>query len=245
MLALIVDTSRSMGGVLLAQNESASLKSSDTRVLGEGVLAPREFSTQLISTVAQLLEESRVGVFELDAFAVVTGPGSFTGLRVGLSAVKAMAEVTRKPIIALSSLAVLASAAALACPKDSADRAVHAVLDAGRGEFYHGIYSDAGWTCRQESFKTWSTLQASLEMTGGMVAAFEPVVLEALKVLPDLDVCQVGKFSVREALPLVLDAWRKRRFRDVATLDANYLHRMNPGIRMRKGIAPQTFNGQQ
>ncbi len=220
MLILLVDTAGSTGGVLLARSEGASPDLQETQVLGTAVLEPRQFSIQLISVITELLQANRLVRAEVDGFAVIAGPGSFTGLRVGLSAVKAMAEVMAKPVIALSRLAVMASTA-------SSAELVHAVIDAGRGEFYHGIYRDAGGTCVAESLQTHSTLTSSIAQSSGLVVAWESDVLNALA---DIAPRQIPSPTVSEALPLALAAWQTRRFSDVATLDANYLRRLDVEI---------------
>jgi tRNA threonylcarbamoyladenosine biosynthesis protein TsaB len=84
-----------------------------------------------------LLGELSLRMEEFELFAVAAGPGSFTGLRVGLAAVKGWAEVYRKPIAAVSALEAVAvqgrSGAALIVP----------VLDARRGQLYFGLYRRA------------------------------------------------------------------------------------------------------
>jgi tRNA threonylcarbamoyladenosine biosynthesis protein TsaB len=84
-----------------------------------------------------LLGELSLRMEEFELFAVAAGPGSFTGLRVGLAAVKGWAEVYRKPIAAVSALEAVAvqahSNAALIVP----------VLDARRGQLYFGLYRRA------------------------------------------------------------------------------------------------------
>ena len=113
MLLLVVDTAGPTGGVLLAGiSENKKDEGSAAEILGEVELHPRQFSAELIPAIAELLRAKERRLADVDAFAVVAGPGSFTGLRVGLSAVKAMAEVTGKPILTLSRLAILASMAA-------------------------------------------------------------------------------------------------------------------------------------
>ena len=68
------------------------------------------FSAQLIPQISALLLKHNLTKNDIDAFADVSGPGSFTGLRVGLAAIKALAEVLRKPIAAVSLLEVVARA---------------------------------------------------------------------------------------------------------------------------------------
>jgi tRNA threonylcarbamoyladenosine biosynthesis protein TsaB len=84
-----------------------------------------------------LLGELSLRMEEFELFAVAAGPGSFTGLRVGLAAVKGWAEVYRKPIAAVSALEAVAvqahSNAGLIVP----------VLDARRGQVYFGLYRRA------------------------------------------------------------------------------------------------------
>ena len=74
---------------------------------------------------------------DLAAFAVASGPGSFTGLRVGLAAIKALAEALQKPIAAISLLEAVAWTSTV--PSAARGR-ILAVLDAGRGDVYVGDY---------------------------------------------------------------------------------------------------------
>jgi tRNA threonylcarbamoyladenosine biosynthesis protein TsaB len=132
MLILGIDTSGKSGGVTLAEAAGA-----DFRVLGSSPIAGGTFSAQLVPTVATLLQQTNREIRQLDAFAVVSGPGSFTGLRVGLSAVKGLAEVLEKPIVAVSLLEALASLS----PHNGR---VIAALDAGRSEIFFGLYEVQG-----------------------------------------------------------------------------------------------------
>jgi tRNA threonylcarbamoyladenosine biosynthesis protein TsaB len=92
-----------------------------------------------------LLGELSLRMEEFELFAVAAGPGSFTGLRVGLAAVKGWAEVYRKPIAAVSALEAVAvqgrSGAVLVVP----------VLDARRGQLYFGLYRRASDGAPSES----------------------------------------------------------------------------------------------
>ncbi len=220
MLVLIVDTAGQTGGVLLAQIESAPDGRNEVHQLDTRDLQSREFSVQLISAIADLLKKNHLTLAAVDVLAVVSGPGSFTGLRVGLSAVKALAEATSKPIVAVSRLAVMASMAHEA-------EVLHAVLDAGRGEYYHGLYRDAGWTCVAESLQTLESLSASVARAPGLVVASEVSVVRALAALAPRQIAPAG---VREALPLALAAWKAGRVSDVVSLDANYLRRTDAEI---------------
>ena len=91
------------------------------------------FSAQLVPQIAALLDRHGFSKTDVGALAVVSGPGSFTGLRIGLAVIKALAEVLGKPIAAISLLEALASASQ---PRGR----VVAALDGGRNEVYLGEY---------------------------------------------------------------------------------------------------------
>ncbi|WP_373498555.1 tRNA (adenosine(37)-N6)-threonylcarbamoyltransferase complex dimerization subunit type 1 TsaB [Desulfococcus sp.] len=91
-------------------------------------------SRHLMRMVDMVLEISGMTMGEIDAFAVTRGPGSFTGLRIGISAVKGMALAGRKPVVGVSSLE------ALAWPMAMQGGLVCAILDAGKGEVYSASY---------------------------------------------------------------------------------------------------------
>lgn len=237
MFLLLIDTAAATGGVLLARHEGKAHAGSQivdaphTEVLGEESLHTREFSRELIPAIDRLMQKNRIKLSDLDALAVVSGPGSFTGLRIGLSTVKAMAEATAKPVIALSRLAVMASVAATSADTTTIDTTIiHTILDAGRGTFSHGIYRDAGRTPIGERFESGAELTGSLGAQPGLVAASEPSVLDLLGQIRGVAAIAIPEVSVRQALPLALAGWEAGDFADVALLDAHYLRRMNPGI---------------
>ncbi|MGM0396892.1 MAG: tRNA (adenosine(37)-N6)-threonylcarbamoyltransferase complex dimerization subunit type 1 TsaB [Bacillota bacterium] len=81
----------------------------DDRLLGEFSLSlDMSHSETLVPMIGELMSNLGMKVRDMDGFAVSTGPGSFTGLRIGLATAKAFAHVTRKPIVGVSSLEVLA-----------------------------------------------------------------------------------------------------------------------------------------
>jgi tRNA threonylcarbamoyladenosine biosynthesis protein TsaB len=243
MLLLVVDTAGPTGGVLLAQihgNNGDEDHSTDLEIETLGVidLHPRQFSAELIPAIANLLRTSKRRLADVDGFAVVSGPGSFTGLRVGLSAVKGMAEATGKPILTLSRLAILASMAAKLAFSEGTDAAVHVVLDAGRGEFYHGIFRDAGKTRVGESFETLNSLAEKIGQQQGRVVVSEVSVKTAFHSVAGSRLCEVPSPSVRDALPLAVEEWRASRFHNPIAVDANYLRRSDAVVVVRTKAEP-------
>lgn len=128
MLLLGIDTSGKSGGITLAEGNEH-----DFRVLESSPIAGGTFSAQLVPTIAAALERHGFSAKDVGGFAVASGPGSFTGLRVGLSGVKGLAEVLGAPIATVSVLEALASLS-------RKPGRVAAALDAGRSEVYFGLY---------------------------------------------------------------------------------------------------------
>ena len=92
MLILGVDTSGKNGGIVLVHCETEASRTLELVPLEGGT-----FSAQLVPQIAALLEKHGITKHQIGAFAVVSGPGSFTGLRVGLAAIKALAEILNQP----------------------------------------------------------------------------------------------------------------------------------------------------
>jgi tRNA threonylcarbamoyladenosine biosynthesis protein TsaB len=127
MLLLVTDTSGKNGSVALARAANA------IQVIEAVPLTGGTFSAQLVPQMAALLSKNGFKKTDIGAFVVVSGPGSFTGLRVGLVAIKALSEILQKPIVPVSLLEVVALAS-------SAQGKILSALDAGRGEVYVGAY---------------------------------------------------------------------------------------------------------
>src|ERR1700756_1230937 len=125
MLLLVTNTSGKQGSVALAR--AGKSDPHEIEVIEVAPLDGGAFSAQLVPQIATLLAKHRFSKADIDAFLVVTGPGSFTGLRVGLAAIKALAEIFKKPIVPVSLLEVIALAS------DHEGKVV-AALDAGRGD---------------------------------------------------------------------------------------------------------------
>jgi len=135
MLILAIDTSGKHGSVALCECGAGAL-ARDCRLLELVSLAGGTYSAQLMPQISALLARRNRDKRAIDAFAAASGPGSFTGLRVGLSTVKALAEVLGKPIAAVSLLEALAT-------HGSEMRAtrITTALDAARGQVFVGEYT--------------------------------------------------------------------------------------------------------
>jgi tRNA threonylcarbamoyladenosine biosynthesis protein TsaB len=207
MRVLLIHTSGGEGSVALADTELAEV------VVARETLPGRSSSERLVPVVKRLMDDRGWTLRELTAIVVVNGPGSFTGVRVGLSAAKGLSEASGVPLIAVSRLALLTAGVG-----GGGDAPVYAVLDAGRGEFYLGEY--VGGRCVREALLSGEELRAVV--AGGMVVVCEAKVAEALAgAHPRL----VGEPSAEDALPFALERIAAGQFDDAAFVDANYLRR--------------------
>jgi tRNA threonylcarbamoyladenosine biosynthesis protein TsaB len=143
MLLLVTDTSGKDGFVALVRAGEGT-EPDKVEVIEEVPLAGGTFSAQLVPQIAALLKKHGFLKTDIDAFVIIAGPGSFTGLRVGLAAIKALAEILRKPIVPVSLLEVLARYGHMIAAGDGTVQPVtfrYAVaLDAGRIEAFVGQY---------------------------------------------------------------------------------------------------------
>ena len=133
MLLLAVDTSGKQGSIAIAQCGPNNA----CEVIEVAALSGGTFSAELVPQIAALLERHNFSKADIGGFAVVSGPGSFTGLRIGLAVVKALADVLAKPIAAVSMLEAVASEA-------GSHGRVIAALDGGRNEVFLGDYEVSG-----------------------------------------------------------------------------------------------------
>jgi len=206
MRFLMIHTASREGSVALGDAELAQ------PIVAADLLPGRTSSERLVPTIRRMMAAVGWSLSKLTAVVVVHGPGSFTGVRAGVSAAKGLSEAGGVPLIAISRLALLAGSI------DDAERTVHAVLDAGRGEFYYGEY--AGRRCVREVLMGAQDIIAAA--AGGLVVASEEKVAEALL---ELRPRVVDEPLAGATLPFALEQFASGKFDDASTLDANYLRR--------------------
>lgn len=182
------------------------------QILASRELAGKSFSAQLLSRIEEILAEAGVFLSYLDAIAVVNGPGSFTGVRIGVSTAKALAEALGKPVMAISRLEVLAAVG----------EAPQAALDAGRKEFY----------LRQSLPSAHESLVSGEELIEAVSPAEKITVCEesVAGALPQAQIVRVSPPTAADALPLAILRFWANDFSDIVLLDANYLRRSDAEI---------------
>ena len=204
MLILAVDTSGRQGGITLARGTRDQLEIIESAFIEGGT-----FSAELIPQISQVLSRHNFAPQQLEGLVAVTGPGSFTGLRVGLTAIKGLAEVLQLPIATVTSLELLLAV--------RPDAPVMAVLDAGRGEFYAALQTGGS---REELLL--SVAQAAELATSRNLRVIAADTAVASK-FADADVIQGRSSEV--AARLGLKKLLSGNTVDVLVLDANYVRR--------------------
>jgi tRNA threonylcarbamoyladenosine biosynthesis protein TsaB len=125
-LVLSIETCTLAGSLALSRSETLlGVSSGDAKT---------SHSNTLLKEIDQLFSTTQTELREVDLFAVAVGPGSFTGLRIGVATVKALAATLNKPVVGVSTLEAIALSA-------GESRATVALLPAGRGEVFVELFS--------------------------------------------------------------------------------------------------------
>ena len=215
-MLLSIDTCGALGTVALARLDIEKLS-----LLAQTELPGKTYSARLVPTIRELLATHSIALSEIETIVVTNGPGSFTGIRIGLSTAKGLAEPTSIPIVAVSRLAVLAHKAGTAA----------AALDASRSEFYFGDYSAA---TPSETLLARDAFAQKVAALGPQLAISEATVLtEAPKA------SHVDPPTAHDALHFALPRLRARDFDDPLLLDGNYLRRSDAEIFSKPGAPPR------
>lgn len=243
MLTLSLDTSSPAGSVAIVRDE-ITLGVISTR-------AEENYSSRIFRHLEFLLGDLTLKLDEFDLFAVSAGPGSFTGLRVGLTAAKGWAEVYRKPVVGVSALEAVAFQAR------AGNTVLVPALDARRGQIYFGVYRPAvaglvlggeefvvtpeefaeklgalandGGALRGEGSGSFSivTPDASVvgvvsRLTSNLTAGFARLEIVSSVLAPS-----IGRIAQARAL--------RGDVSDALTLDANYVRRTDAEMRWKDG----------
>src|SRR5205823_1785321 len=220
MLILAIDTSGKSGGITLAEGDRSNF-----HVLESSPIAGGTFSAQLVPTLASLLQKHGLAAADLGGFAAVSGPGSFTGLRVGLSAIKGLAEVLKKPIAIISLLEALATLS-------HQPGTVAAALDAGRTEIYFGLYSfSSGRAVKiQEQLLSQQEFVAQLKVSSPVHLITSDHAIDELAHSSGVQVQEVARPETEAIARIGLQKLLAGETVSAEALDANYIRRSDAEI---------------
>jgi tRNA threonylcarbamoyladenosine biosynthesis protein TsaB len=172
MLALAIDTSENIGGIALATEE---------RLVAEyNFYHKMDLLRRLMPNIDRIISDAGKSRTDIDGIVIALGPGSFTGLRIGMTAAKSIAHVLDRPIVGIPTLDVLAHGTSAACPKSIA-----ALIHAKPGEVFWAIYQ-----CRDNKLE-----KISEDHAGTIREA-----IDAAKQEKDIVFCGDGAEKNREAI---------------------------------------------
>ncbi len=222
MLLLVVDTSGRQGSVALA----ACTEPNTCDIIECVPLTGGTFSAELVPRIAALLSKHGFNSTQIDGFAVVSGPGSFTGLRIGLAAIKALAEILEKPIATVSLLEALALISGI-------EGKVLAAIDAGRNQSYVGKYEVRGSQAKliTESLMDQNELlEAPVDVT---VVTSDKAVADAVRTR-DLRIKEVASPGVEIIARCGYEKIIAGKVVTPEALEANYIRRSDPEVLREK-----------
>jgi tRNA threonylcarbamoyladenosine biosynthesis protein TsaB len=221
-LLLAIDTCGPAGSVALGRMDGDAVE-----ILGQIELEGRSYSATLVAAVGELLAQAGTKLSLLHAMVAVNGPGSFTGVRVGLSAIKGLAEAARIPVVAVSRLEVLAAKAG----------APSAALDAHRQEAFLRL-GCSGTQARE--LLAGAHEFAAIVPVGAQVAVCDDAAAALLAAAsPTTELVRVLAPTAADALKLCAPRVAAKEFVDLALLDGHYLRRSDAEIFGEPAARPQ------
>ncbi len=218
---LAIDTSSGQGAAALYDGDHLSFRS---------WAAERSHTTTLLAEIHHLLDAASVAVTDLGAIGVATGPGAFTGLRVGFGIAKGLHLATKAPLVGLSTLE------ATALPHGQSEREIVATVGAGRGRYAWARFQPEGQSVlesRPARNGSVEELVAELSEGGPYVVAgeVERAVADTLAALGNVTVPPPA-LRVRHPAAFAELLWRRwlaRSFDDPVLLEPVYLSRSARG----------------
>ena len=233
VLILALDTCDARGGVALLRD--ASLLHAEPHLTAE------DYSSWLLPAVSRVLSAAQVGMLEIDLYAAASGPGSFTGVRVGLTTVKAWSEVYASPIAAISRLEALAAEGVGSAPY------VAASIDARRDQIFAALYRrvsgvldlvDQEMVIAPDKFLEWCVAQVGSQqidwvstdpdcLTQAQQWPSRSSANESVQRVSALLAPRIGQIGFRHA--------QQNRLFDALSLDANYVRRSDAEIFWKGG----------
>ncbi len=211
-LLLGIDTCGPSGSVALAR-----LTGGEAEIIAQKELAGRSYSATLVAAVGELLTGAGAPLRQVEAIVAVNGPGSFTGVRVGLSAVKGLAEVSRIPVVAVSRLEVLAHKAGVGA----------SALDAHRQEIFLRL---GGAETEPRELLAGAAELAAMTPAPERIAVCDAAEQVLRAAWPGAELVRVGAPTAGDALHLCAKRAARGEFADLALLDGHYLRRSDAEI---------------
>lgn len=187
--------------------------------LKEHARAQYSHAEELHPFISRVFDEAQLEMHQLDAVSVSMGPGSYTGLRIGVSAAKGLCFALDIPLISISTLQALARQASIE------EGYIIPLLDARRMEVYSAVYDPDNKEIREVRAEIISEKSFSAYLDRDPCILIGPGAAKCVAVIQHANAIFEDKIlpSAREMVALAWDKWQKREFENVAYFEPFYL----------------------
>ncbi|MFA6770356.1 MAG: tRNA (adenosine(37)-N6)-threonylcarbamoyltransferase complex dimerization subunit type 1 TsaB [Bacteroidales bacterium] len=221
---LLIETSTEVCSVALSLGSS---------LIGQKISRIPRAHTAIISVITQeLLEESKISLAMCDAIVVSKGPGSYTGLRVGVSFAKGLCFGTSKPLIAVGSLTLLATLASTTIDLSNIKPSIIVpMIDARRMEVYTASYSPTGEKLTPVEALIVDSQSFSSQLEQGVVLFCGDGSSKVSKIIKHPNARFVNIEALAQGMiPQAVEKYHKGKFEDVAYFEPFYLKDFIAGV---------------
>jgi tRNA threonylcarbamoyladenosine biosynthesis protein TsaB len=176
--------------------------------------------------IDKIMKDSAIPTQNIDAIVVTMGPGSYTGLRVGLASAKGIAYALNKPIIGLSTLALLAKHAISKITRiqSSKNIQIFSMIDAKRMEVFGAIYhSDGSLKLPAQAIVLDATYLEKLLENGPLLCIGNGSGKANELISNDTFYCFNEQYDIQDLIQAAIEKWNKKEFEDIAYSSPHYL----------------------
>ncbi len=176
------------------------------------------------TSIQAICKEHSIGIPELDGIVVTLGPGSYTGMRVGLASAKGIAYAIDKPLIGLSSLALIARASNKQIAKNDSNYRLFSMIDARRMEVFGAIFNSSEKALTKEKaiildtpYLTELIKEGKIYFAGSGASKIAQLIVDEQIQIVNID------YSAEEMLELAIMKWENQEFEDLAYIGPSYI----------------------
>lgn len=217
-LIINIDTATNLASVCISENENSIAYCENNQ--------QKEHASFVHAAINSILKEAGKELQQIDAFAVTSGPGSYTGLRVGLATAKGFCFALNKPLITVNTLQVMVQAAIMEKQllRNDINMLYCPMIDARRMEVYTAIYTremelrlqPTAIVLEPSTFDTWMN-NCPVLFFGSGSAKLKPLIWNKNAFFADV------KFNAKHLALLAAEAFSKKKFADVAYAEPDYV----------------------
>ncbi|MFY7694584.1 MAG: tRNA (adenosine(37)-N6)-threonylcarbamoyltransferase complex dimerization subunit type 1 TsaB [Sediminibacterium sp.] len=186
--------------------------------------ASQQHASFVQTSIESICKEHSFDLNQLDGIVVTLGPGSYTGMRVGLASAKGIAYALDKPLIGLSSLALIAKAANKKIVQSGSNYSLFSMIDARRMEIFGAIYDANEQALTEEQaivldipYLTALAKKGTIYCAGSGASKIAQLIEdEQIQILD-------SQYSVGEMLEMAMIKWEKQDFEDLAYVGPTYI----------------------